>query len=153
MQALRHIGDRRGGGHDPGARRREGGIDRHQAQGLVGLAGDATTHLLRGWDLADIAAFHAERFENLCAFVKAVPAFRLHVLLGGRFWEKMEEASQSDVQLSVSGALDAVKAKVAGAVINKALRANPLPIQTDQVVNQLLRTIPSGPVATAAVRR
>lgn len=99
-----------------------------------------------------------EDFQNLITGFynkkKVSATFKLvSAKTGEVVWEKMEEASQSDVQLSVAGALDAVKHKVAGAVINKALRANPLPIQTDQVINQLMRSIPSGPVATAEVRR
>lgn len=99
-----------------------------------------------------------EDFQNLITGFynkkKVSATFKLvSAKTGEVVWEKMEEASQSDVQLSVAGALDAVKHKVAGAVINKALRANPLPIQTDQVINQFMRSIPSGPVATAEVRR
>jgi len=99
-----------------------------------------------------------EDFQNLITGFynkrKVSATFKLvNAKTGQVVWEKTEEASQSDVQLSVSGALDAVKMKVAGAVINKALRANPLPVQTNQVISQFQRQIPSGPVATTAVRR
>lgn len=84
---------------------------------------------------------------------KVKASFKLvNAKTGQIVWEKEAEASQSDVQLSLSGALDAAKHKLAGAVINKALRANPLQIQTDQVCEELRRSIPSGPVATAASR-
>ena len=30
-------------------------------------------------------------FENACELAKAIPAFLLHVSVGGRFWEEMEK--------------------------------------------------------------
>jgi len=99
-----------------------------------------------------------EDFQNLITGFynkrKVAATFKLvNAKTGQTVWEKTEEASQTDMQLSVSGALSAVRDKVAGAVINKALRVNPLQVQTNQVVSQFQRQIPSGPVATAAVRR
>ncbi len=99
-----------------------------------------------------------EDFQNLITGFynkKKVSAnFKLvNAKTGQVVWEATKEASQQDVQLSLSGALDAAKHKVAGAVLNKALRANPLQVQTDQVVYQLRREIPSGPVATAEAQR
>lgn len=68
---------------------------------------------------------------------------------GETVWEKVEEQSNTEVQLSVAGALDAAKHKLVGAVLNKAFRANPLQQQTNTVAIKLRNTIPSGPVAPA----
>lgn len=99
-----------------------------------------------------------EDFQNLITGFynkkKVSATFKLvNAKTGEVVWQETKEASRSDVQISLSGALDAAKQKVAGAVVNKALRANPLKEQTDQVVFQLKRTVPSGPVAAAGTRR
>jgi len=39
---------------------------------------------------AEIAAFHRQRFDNLCALVRAAPAYLLHVSLTGAFWTVIE---------------------------------------------------------------
>ena len=59
---------------------------------LAELARQTSTHLIRGWPLDEMAAFHRQRFENLCALVRAVPAYTLYVSLNGAFWEEMERA-------------------------------------------------------------
>jgi hypothetical protein len=64
-------------------------------------------------------------------------------------WEKAEEASNSEVNISISGAINAVKEKVVTSVINSALRANPLKLETSQVIQKMQSTLPSGPVAVA----
>lgn len=61
-------------------------------------------------------------------------------------WEKEEEESNSELNLSVSGALNAVKQKVVGALIDSALRSNPLTVETTAVIEKMKSTIPSGPV-------
>jgi hypothetical protein len=68
---------------------------------------------------------------------------------GETVWEKVEEQSNTELQLSVKGAIDAAKQKAAGAVLNKVFRANPLQQQTNTVAIKLRNTIPSGPVAPA----
>jgi hypothetical protein len=65
-------------------------------------------------------------------------------------WEREEEESNSELNLSVAGAIGAVKQKVVGAVLDKAFRHNPLEPQTNVVVYKMQQTIPSGPVASAA---
>ncbi|MBU1879755.1 MAG: hypothetical protein KJ734_12455, partial [Chloroflexi bacterium] len=57
---------------------------------LTELAQQTSTHFLRGLPLDEVAAFNLQRFENLCALVRAVPAYLLHVSLAGAFWEEME---------------------------------------------------------------
>lgn len=61
-------------------------------------------------------------------------------------WDREEAASKSEMNLSAKGALHAVVQKTAGTLINTAFRANPLPDETNQVVNKMRKTIPSGPV-------
>lgn len=98
-----------------------------------------------------------EDFQNLITGFynkkKVTANFKLvNAKTGEIVWQATKEASQQEMNLSVSGALDSAKRKVASAVVNKALRVNPLPIQTDQVVYQLKREIPSGPVALQPAR-
>jgi SynChlorMet cassette protein ScmC len=64
---------------------------------LAELARQTSTHYLRGSPLEEIVAFNLRRFENLCGLVRAVPAYLLHVSLGGAFWEKIEAILASDV--------------------------------------------------------
>lgn len=61
-------------------------------------------------------------------------------------WEREEEESHSEMNLSLAGALNAVKHKVVGALIDSALRTNPLSVETAAVVEKMKSTIPSGPV-------
>jgi len=42
--------------------------------------------------LDEIAAFNLQRFDNLCALVRAIPAYLLHVSLDGTFWTEIERA-------------------------------------------------------------
>jgi len=66
---------------------------------------------------------------------------------GEVMWEKEEQQSQSEFNLSLSGAIQAVANKAIEGAVNKAFRANPLQGETSQVVHKLRSTIPSGPVA------
>ncbi len=54
---------------------------------LVELAGQASARLMSGYSLEQSTAFNQQRFDNLCALVKNIPAFLLHVSLNGTFWE------------------------------------------------------------------
>ena len=65
-------------------------------------------------------------------------------------WEKEEEVSNSELNLSLAGAIDAIKQKVVVALVNSALRSNPLPMETAGVIQQMKNTLPSGPVMDAA---
>ena len=64
-------------------------------------------------------------------------------------WEKEEEMSNSEINISVSGAIEAVKQKAIAGLINGALKINPLKIETAAVIQKMQSTIPSGPVAIA----
>jgi len=39
----------------------------------------------------DQRLFNKSIFDNACAMAKQIPAYRLHVSLHGRFWEKIEQ--------------------------------------------------------------
>lgn len=61
----------------------------HALSLLVELAAQASNRLMSGFSLDQIMKFNQERFDNLCALVKSVPAFLLHVSLKGAFWEEI----------------------------------------------------------------
>jgi len=56
-------------------------------------------------------------------------------------WQKEEEESNSELNLSVCRGISAVKQHVVGALINSALRSNPLQNETAAVINKLQNTI------------
>ena len=66
----------------------------HAVALLAELARQTSTHFLRGWPVDEIAAFNHQRFENLCALVRAVPAFTLYVSRRGAFWDEIARALQ-----------------------------------------------------------
>jgi len=61
----------------------------HAVALLAELARQTSTHFLHGLPLGEIAAFNRQRFENLCALVRAVPTYTLHVSQHGAFWEEI----------------------------------------------------------------
>ncbi len=62
----------------------------HAVCALTELAQQTSQYFLMGMELEEIAAFHLQRFENLCALVQALPAYLLLVSLHGAFWQEME---------------------------------------------------------------
>ena len=40
----------------------------------------------------ELRALHLERFNNLCALARVVPAHVLHISLTGAFWQEIEQA-------------------------------------------------------------
>jgi SynChlorMet cassette protein ScmC len=58
---------------------------------LAELARQTSTHLLQGWPRDELATFHLQRFENLCALARSVPTYRLQVSRHGTFWEEIEQ--------------------------------------------------------------
>jgi hypothetical protein len=59
---------------------------------LVECVRQATVYMPLGLFKEKIRALHLERFDNLCALARVVPAHVLHLSLTGAFWEKIEQA-------------------------------------------------------------
>jgi len=57
---------------------------------LSEIARQAARHLWRGAGPAELAAFHRQRFDNLCGMAQALPVHLLDVSLKGHFWREME---------------------------------------------------------------
>lgn len=62
----------------------------HAVALLAELARQTSSNAIRAWQAGEVIAFNVGRFDNLCALVRAVPAYLLHVSLDGAFWEEME---------------------------------------------------------------
>jgi len=45
--------------------------------------------LTHEFSLEAIEAFNIQRFENICALAKSLPAYLLHVSLNGSFWNEI----------------------------------------------------------------
>lgn len=56
------------------------------------LADQASRQQMLRRPLDEKVALNLQRFDNLCGLAKALPAFVLHVSLGGAFWREMERA-------------------------------------------------------------
>jgi len=61
----------------------------HALSLLVELAGQTSARFVSEFTLDELSAFNQERFDNLAALVKSLPAFFLHVKLGSAFWEEI----------------------------------------------------------------
>jgi hypothetical protein len=72
---------------------------------------------------------------------------------GEVIWQNEAEQSKSEVNLSVSGALQSVIQTVAATAIQKALKVNPLDAETKAVVSKLSKTMPTGPSMTGGGKR
>jgi SynChlorMet cassette protein ScmC len=64
----------------------------HAVSMLVECVGQATMFMPIGLFKEEIRALHLERFNNLCALARVVPAHVLHVSLTGAFWQDIEQA-------------------------------------------------------------
>jgi SynChlorMet cassette protein ScmC len=64
----------------------------HAVSMLVECAEQATMFMPIGLFKEEIRALHLERFNNLCALARVVPAHVLDVSLTGAFWQKIEQA-------------------------------------------------------------
>lgn len=62
----------------------------HAVALLSELARQASFRLTQDMPLDRVTAFHRQRFDNLCALVRTVPAYRLHASPDGAFWHEME---------------------------------------------------------------
>ncbi len=59
---------------------------------LVECTGQASTFMEPGLFKEEIRALHLERFNNLCALARVIPAHVLHITLTGPFWQEIEQA-------------------------------------------------------------
>ncbi len=57
---------------------------------LSEIARQAARHLWRGVGPAELAAFHRQRFDNLCGMAQTLPVHLLDVSIQGQFWKEME---------------------------------------------------------------
>ena len=63
----------------------------HALSLLVECAQQASQLMARGLGKEATRVLHLERFDNLCALARAVPAHVLHISLTGAFWEEIEQ--------------------------------------------------------------
>jgi hypothetical protein len=59
---------------------------------LVECVEQASQLMARGLSKEETRALHLERFNNLCALARVVPAHILHISLTGAFWREIEQA-------------------------------------------------------------
>jgi|GEM_PF-697475 len=64
----------------------------HAVSMLSESAGQASTFMAPGLRKEDLRALHLERFDNLCALARVVPAHVLHITLAGDFWKGIGQA-------------------------------------------------------------
>lgn len=81
------------------ARAAEDRVERVGAGQAVSLLGEcaeqASWFMAPGLSKEELDALHLERFNNLCALARAVPANVLHISLNGAFWTKIEQELQA----------------------------------------------------------
>lgn len=70
---------------------------------LLEVARQASRRMWVGASPDELRAFCAQRFENLCALVQAIPAYLLDVSLDGAFWEEMARVLEDHLRLGESG--------------------------------------------------
>jgi SynChlorMet cassette protein ScmC len=73
-------------------------VERVGAGQAVSLLGEfveqASWFMAPGLSKGELDALHLERFNNLCALARIVPAHVLHISLNGTFWTNIEQALQ-----------------------------------------------------------
>ncbi|MCX5824439.1 MAG: SynChlorMet cassette protein ScmC [Deltaproteobacteria bacterium] len=73
----------------------ENGVERvgsGQAVSLLVECAEQTSQLMaRGLSKEETRALHLERFNNLCALARVIPAHVLHISLTGAFWQEIEQ--------------------------------------------------------------
>jgi SynChlorMet cassette protein ScmC len=68
-----------------------------QAVSLLGeCVGQVSTLMALGLCKKELRALHLERFNNLCALARVIPAHVLHISLTGAFWKEIEQALEGD---------------------------------------------------------
>jgi SynChlorMet cassette protein ScmC len=62
-----------------------------QAVTLLGeFVGQVSAFMAPGLRPEELRALHLERFNNLCALARVIPAYMLHISLTGPFWQEIE---------------------------------------------------------------
>jgi SynChlorMet cassette protein ScmC len=64
----------------------------HAVSMLVECAEQNSRLMARGLSKEEKRALHLERFNNLCALARVIPAHVLHISLTGAFWQEIEQA-------------------------------------------------------------
>jgi SynChlorMet cassette protein ScmC len=64
----------------------------HAVSLLGEFVGQVSTFMAPGLSKEELHALHLERFNNLCALARVVPAHVLHISLTGPFWQEIEQA-------------------------------------------------------------
>jgi hypothetical protein len=64
----------------------------HAVSLLGECVGQVSTFMAPGLCKEELRALHLERFNNLCALARVVPAHLLHISLSGAFWQEIEQA-------------------------------------------------------------
>jgi hypothetical protein len=59
---------------------------------LVECVGQVSTFITPSLFKEELRALHLERFNNLCALARVIPAHVLHISLTGAFWQEIEQA-------------------------------------------------------------
>ena len=59
---------------------------------LMEVVRQVSTLMASGLCQEELRALHLERFNNLCALARVVPAHVLHISLSGAFWQQIEQA-------------------------------------------------------------
>lgn len=63
----------------------------HAVSLLVECVKQASMFMAQGLSKEETRALHLERFNNLCALARVVPAHILHISLTGAFWQEIEQ--------------------------------------------------------------
>ncbi len=64
----------------------------HAVSMLVESVRQATMFMPMGLFKEEVRALHLERFDNLCALARVIPAYVLHISLTGAFWNEIDKA-------------------------------------------------------------
>ena len=64
----------------------------HAVSLLIECAGQVSTRMAPGLFKEELHALHLERFDNLCALTRIIPAYVLHISLTGAFWQEIDQA-------------------------------------------------------------
>jgi hypothetical protein len=59
---------------------------------LMEYVAQVSADMAPGLGKEKLRALHLERFDNLCALARMIPAYVLHISLTGAFWQEMERA-------------------------------------------------------------